>query len=164
MEREQLIRKLDQTYLKVKSSDSKMSQRIKSPGKIKEKAKTKISKLGLPAPNDQLTPIQSGANKNSPLVSNVLTPPDSPTIIQGIHEFVKLGAGLDNETETQLNAPADNIGQTSPSQQQLLKGSHNINADIMTALHGIETTNKPHHETQITELQKLTQNTPDLTQ
>ena len=52
MEREQLIRKLDQTYLKVKSSDSKMSQRMKSPGKLKEKTKARVSKLGLPAPND----------------------------------------------------------------------------------------------------------------
>lgn len=30
--------------------------------------------------------------------SIIQSPPDSPTIIQGIHEFVKLGAGLDNES------------------------------------------------------------------
>lgn len=41
----------------------------------------------------------------------MISPPDSPTIIQGIHEFVKLGAGLDNETETQLQA--ENFGQNS---------------------------------------------------
>ena len=49
-------------------------------------------------------------------MSSILSPPDSPTIIQGIHEFVKLGAGLDNETETQLQGEVFyQEGRTPPS-------------------------------------------------
>lgn len=110
---------------------------MKSPEKMKNKMKKRLSKLGLPAPNDtMLTPIHSGGNKNSPLMSSILSPPDSPTIIQGIHEFVKLGAGLDNDgTETQLHdVPFGQQSRTPPSEMYMHKGSHNINADIMSAL------------------------------